>query len=155
MSEHVDPIRRTSGGFGPRITAVERRLERLGTTDPSPSLRRRVLGAVDDVLLAPRQTVSSSWDDAVPGRVWAVAAALGMCLTVAVLTATSASRRVEPLTLAERMRIAGGAEDELPMLAVSPPAVAGESPRIRTATTSTVFPALRVIDARRLFEENL
>ena len=154
MNDHPDPHRHEQA-----LAAVERRLElrleRRSGAEPPPNLRHRVLMAVDDVLAERRPVPHDARAGMAPGWAW-TAAAVGLAGAVALFVAAAPTRRVEPLTLAGRMRVAGVADEGLfaaTTVALSPaaggPSVAHADllPGIRTAD--------HLIDRRRLLEENL
>ena len=154
MNGHPDPHRHEQA-----LAAVERRLElrleQLSGAEPPPNLRHRVLMAVDDVLAERRPAPHDAGAGMAPGWAWA-AAAVGLAGAVALLVAAAPTQRVEPLTLAGRMRVAGVADEGLfaATTVAQAPAAAGPS-----ATHADSFPGIRIadhlIDRRRLLEENL
>ena len=154
----------------PRLAMLERRLGRMAAAPP-PALGRRVLAAVDDVLAEPRRAVPSGARAAgpVPGWTWVAAAAVVVALAVPLLATVSPARRDPPVTLGERLRLAGVADDRLavglrddpfgrhyaaltapprPTVAAVAAALAGP-----TADTGASRAAFRMIDTRRMLLE--
>jgi hypothetical protein len=173
----------------PRLAIVERRLERrlerLPAAAPAASLRRRVLTAVDDVLMhEPMKTEKVPatksggfgtpsfpfFPDSVAGTrfpnlfpwAWVAAVAAGVAVVAACLASAAPVPRGPRITLSERLRIAGVADEGLRESLIAAFAAAPR-PAVATATATSfagpaVGPAARaaftVIDARRLLEEN-
>jgi hypothetical protein len=166
-----------SDRLDPRLAPVERRLERLPATAPAAALRRRVLAAVDGVLVhQPKEkekvpATKSRWfgkssfplfPDLVAGTFfpWACVAAVasGVVIVAACLASTAPVPRAPRITLVERLRIAGVAEEGLresliaAVAAASSPADSGPLAR-SAAITPAARAAVRVSDTRRLLEE--
>jgi hypothetical protein len=157
-----------SDRLDPRLVIVkrhlERRLDRLPAAAPSAALRRRVLAAVDGVLAVEKvPATKSGWfgtssfpffPDLVAGTFFA-----GVAIVAACFASTAPVPRGPQITLAERLRIAGVADEGLresliaAVAAASSPADSGPLAR-PAAVTPAARAAVRVIDARRLLEEN-
>lgn len=147
----------------PRLTAIERRLERMSRVEPSPALRHRVIAAVDDVLNEKEKVPATESGEARQSRapfyadlVAGTFIAAGLFVAASVVVSGLSVRGIQPLTLSERMRIASVPDDgslvATAALSVKPETAAlpldtKESPRRSTA--------VRVIDARRVLEEML
>jgi hypothetical protein len=150
-TSHPDPLQPD-----PELTAIERRLERRGPAAPPPTLRHRILMAVDDVLTRQRPLRHDVDDVLIPGWVWAAAAVAGLALTAPVVAGLQALRRSEPPSLVAQLRAIG--VDNEPLLAAftAPPrsddAVAGEPSAVEVAPSR---PASHLMELRRLLEETL
>jgi hypothetical protein len=150
----------------PHLAAIELRLERASLTTPASNLRRRVLAAVDDVLLEKVPATKSGQStqgncltspDLVAGTfMWAAAVVLGIAMTVPVVAGMKALRLREPPTLAAQLRAAGVADEAVLALVGRAPrpdaAVVPVSPE-RVAVTRRI--ESRVIELQRLLEETL
>lgn len=156
-----------------RLTPIERRLERLPAAAPSAALRRRVLAAVDGVLAVEKvPATTSGWfgessfpffPDVVAGTFfpWAgvAAAAAGVAIVAACLVSAAPVPRGQRITLGERLRIAGvadeGLRESLIAAAAAPSSPADSGPLARwAAVIPAARAAVRFSDARRLLEEN-
>lgn len=137
-----------------RIAAVERRLRRMSATTPPPLLRRRVLGAIDDVLAERRPAVHAAADSRVSAWAWA-AALVAVPLVTAVTTASWPLLHAEPLTLAARLRAASVADEQLLTVVVGPPSSHSRSITTRREAAPAVQPPVRPLDFRRIPEELL
>jgi hypothetical protein len=150
-TSHHDPLQPD-----PELTAIERRLERRGPASPPPTLRHRVLMAVDDVLTLPQPLDRDGDDVMIPGWAWAAAAVLGIAMTAPVVAGLQAVRCSEPRSLVAQLR-ANGVDDE-PLLAAftAPPrdddAVAGKP---SAAEVALPRPTSHVMQLQRLLEEML
>lgn len=143
--------------LGPHLAAVERRLAQRIAADPPAALLSRVLMAVDDAVSPPRPSPRRDDDDVwIPAWEWAVAAALGLALTVPVVASVDAVYRAPRPTIVARLRAAGVADESL--LA----AVAG--PERRNAVAAPVRtqhdipprrPVSHVQETQRLLKEML
>ena len=147
---HADPLRPD-----PALTAIERRLERREPVAGSPTLRHRVLMAVDDALAAPRPPARDVDDVRIPGWAWAAAAVLGIAMTAPVVAGLEALRPAETLTLVSRLRTAG-VEDESLLAALAAPPRHDEDGRVAPpAIALPSRPESRAVERRRLLEEML
>lgn len=153
----------------PHLAAIELRLEQAIPPAKASNLRRRVLAAVDDVLLEKVPATKSGQStqdncltsqDLVAGTfmsfMWAAAVVLGIAMTVPVVAGMKALRLREPPTLAEQLRAAGVADEAVLALVGRAPrpdaAVVPVSPE-RVAVTRRL--ESRVIELQRLLEETL
>lgn len=147
-----------------RLTPIERRLERLPAAAPSAALRRRVLAAVDGVLAVEKvPATTSGWfgessfpffPDLVAGTFFS-----GVAIIACFLATAAPVPRGQRITLGERLRIAGvadeGLRESLIAAAAAPSSPADSGPLARwAAVIPAARAAVRVIDARRLLEEN-
>ena len=147
-----------NGSESSRIAEIERRLGRPDAVAPPPELRRRILAAVDDVLAERPSVAVAGWSVARGGvwpRVGAVAAAVVCAIALPLLAGATTGRRVEPLSLAHRLRAAGVADDVLLAVLVMPPQEADVTTSVPAGAPSALPPVFRAIDARRIFAENL
>jgi hypothetical protein len=150
----------------PHLAAVELRLEQASLTTPASNIRRRVLAAVDDVLLEKAPATKSGQStqgncltspDLVAGTfMWAAAVVLGIAMTVPVVAGMKALRLREPPTLAAQLRAAGVADEAVLAFVDRAPrpdaAVVPVSPE-RVAVPRRL--ESRVIELQRLLEETL
>lgn len=133
---------------------VEGRLERMRAAEPPPTLRHRVLMAVDDVLVERRPTAHDAGEVMAP--VWALAAAAMLLLGLSLVAVTQPVRPFEPLTLAERLRVAGVVDEDLVAAAkFARPSEVGHLLARRTDHVPVMPAAIRMLDVRRLLEEEL
>lgn len=138
----------------PGLAAIERRLERREPAPPAPSLRHRVLMAVDDALAAPRP-LDRADDVRIPGWAWAAVAVLGLVLTVPVVAGMEALRSSAP-ALADRLRSAGLIDESLVATLAAPPRPAVAADRDwPAAPVAPPRPLSRARELRRLLEETL
>jgi hypothetical protein len=143
----------------PHLAAIERRLERASQPTAAPGLRQRVLAAVTDALHEKVPATTSGWaregavlssPDVVAGTFFLVAVAAVLWGVVA-----SAPLRFAPLTLDERVRIAGVADKMLGEF-VRDGHVAEHCLRSTRADDGPAHPAaLRAFDGHRLLPESL
>jgi hypothetical protein len=152
----------------PHLAAVELRLERAIPPAEAVNLRRRVLAAVDEVLLEKVPATKSGQStqgnclaspDLVAGTfifMWAAAVVLGIAMTVPVVAGMKALRLREPPTLAAQLRAAGVADEAVLAFVDRAPrpdaAVVPVSPE-RVAVPRRL--ESRVIELQRLLEETL
>lgn len=143
----------------PRLAAIERRLESASQPTVAPDLRQRVLAAVADALHEKVPATTSGWarEGAVLLSPDVVAGTFFLAAVAAVLwgVGASAPRRFAPLTLGERVRIAG-VTDEILGEFVSDGHDAEHRLRSTRADDGPAHPAaLRVFDGHRLLPESL
>ena len=150
----------------PHLAAIELRLEQAIPPAEAVNLRRRVLAAVDDVLLEKVPATKSGQStqgncltspDLVAGTfMWAAAVVLGIAMTVPVVAGMKALRLREPPTLAAQLRAAGVADEAVLAFVDRAPrpdaAVEPVSPE-RVAVPRRL--ESRVIELQRLLEETL
>ena len=146
---HADPLRPD-----PALTAIERRLERREPVAGSPTLRHRVLMAVDDALAAPRPPARDVDDVRIPGWAWAAAAVLVIAMTAPVVAGLEALRPAETLTLVSRLRTAG-VEDESLLATLAAPRHDEDGRVAPPAIALPSRPESRAVERRRLLEEML
>jgi hypothetical protein len=147
---HADPLRPD-----PALTAIERRLERREPVAGSPTLRHRVLMAVDDALAAPRPPARDVDDVRIPGWAWAAAAVLGIAMTAPVVAGLEALRPAETLTLVSRLRTAGIEDESLLAALAAPPRHDDDGRAAPPAIALPSRPGSRAVERRRLLEEML
>ena len=147
---HADPMRPD-----PALTAIERRLERREPVAGSPTLRHRVLMAVDDALAAPRPPARDVDDVRIPGWAWAAAAVLGIAMTAPVVAGLEALRPAETLTLVSRLRTAGVEDESLLAALAAPPRHDDDGRAAPPAIALPSRPESRAVERRRLLEEML
>jgi hypothetical protein len=146
---HPDPL-----WPDPGLAAIERRLERRDPVVAPPTLRHRVLMAVDDALAAPRPPASDVDDVQISGWAWAAAAVLGIAMTAPVVAGLEALRPAETLTLVSRLRTAG-IEDESLLAALAAPRHDEDGRVAPPAIALPSRPESRAVERRRLLEEML
>jgi hypothetical protein len=146
---HPDPL-----WPDPGLAAIERRLERRDPVVAPPTLRHRVLMAVDDALAAPRPPASDVDDVQISGWAWAAAAVLGIAMTAPVVAGLEALRPAETLTLVSRLRTAG-VEDESLLAALAAPPRHDDGRAAPPAIALPSRPESRAVERRRLLEEML
>ena len=146
---HPDPL-----WPDPGLAAIERRLERRDPVVAPPTLRHRVLMAVDDALAAPRPPARDADDVRIPGWAWAAAAVLGIAMTAPVVAGLEALRPAETLTLVSRLRTAG-IEDESLLAALAAPPRHDDGRAAPPAIALPSRPESRAVERRRLLEEML
>jgi hypothetical protein len=146
---HPDPL-----WPDPGLAAIERRLERRDPVVAPPTLRHRVLMAVDDALAAPRPPASDVDDVQISGWAWAAAAVLGIAMTAPVVAGLEALRPAETLTLVSRLRTAG-IEDESLLAALAAPPRHDDGRAAPPAIALPSRPESRAVERRRLLEEML
>lgn len=147
---HADPLRPD-----PALTAIERRLERREPVAGSPTLRHRVLMAVDDALAAPRPPASDVDDVQISGWAWAAAAVLGIAMTAPVVAGLEALRPAETRTLVSRLRTAGIEDESLLAALAAPPRHDDDGRAAPPAIALPSRPESRAVERRRLLEEML
>jgi hypothetical protein len=146
---HPDPL-----WPDPGLAAIERRLERRDPVVAPPTLRHRVLMAVDDALAAPRPPASDVDDVQISGWAWAAAAVLGIAMTAPVVAGLEALRPAETLTLVSRLRTAG-IEDESLLAALAAPPRHDDGRAAPPPIALPSRPESRAVERRRLLEEML
>lgn len=143
-----------------QLAALERRLEQASLPKASPSLRRRVVSAIDDVLREdvpaarprlPRHPGLPVSPDALAGT--ALASVLATIVAAVALSIAAVAEPAAPLTLDARARIAGVGDAALgPLVAErhrASPAVRSSRPHEAPTCPDT----LRVLDGRHLLQE--